>query len=168
MGEKLTSAVQVRNVIEIVVRSKIVSGEKAAKRAQKIGDMDEVKDLKHKADKGDLYSLVELGKLYAKGEKGLEKMKHIQPFSSLLAGSELDLMNVSRTLALGAPILDPVDVLMLIGAGSELDLMNVSRTLALGAPRCLTRAPQARLERNHKKRRGSRGFKMLIATFENL
>ena len=42
MGEKLTSAVQVRNVIEIVVRSKIVSGEKAAKRAQKIGDMDEV------------------------------------------------------------------------------------------------------------------------------
>ena len=42
MGEKLTSAVQVRNVIEIVVRGKIVSGEKAAKRAQKIGDMDEV------------------------------------------------------------------------------------------------------------------------------
>jgi len=73
MGPKLLPAVQVRNVIEKLVSSGAISGEKAEYWKERIRDEKELKDVKQRADDGEEDAMYKLGCWYGHGKKGLRK-----------------------------------------------------------------------------------------------
>mmetsp|Transcript_127380 Transcript_127380/g.271569 ORF Transcript_127380/g.271569 Transcript_127380/m.271569 type:complete len:259 (-) Transcript_127380:97-873(-) len=73
MGHRLTPAVQVRNMIEHMVRSGAVSGDKAGDWTKRIKDIDKVKELRLEAEQGNVNAMQQLGLAYCHGQMGIIK-----------------------------------------------------------------------------------------------
>ena len=73
MGKKLIPALQVKNMIEKLVRSGAIKGEKAAAWKKKIAEQEEVARLRQKAEGGDLKAMRDLADCYGVGKNGLPK-----------------------------------------------------------------------------------------------
>ena len=71
MGRKLLPATQVRNVIEQLVKSGAVGGDKAASWEKKLSDQKVVKKLMEEAEAGDSDAILRLGSAYIHGHLGL-------------------------------------------------------------------------------------------------
>lgn len=73
MGPKLLPAVQVRNVIEKLVSSGAINGEKAEHWKERVRDERELKDVTQRAGDGEEDAMYKLGCWYGHGKKGLRK-----------------------------------------------------------------------------------------------
>ena len=73
MGTRLFPAVQVRSMIEQLVKSGAVDAEKAAAWTKKLEDETFVKELKSKAESGDAEAMLDLGVSYRSGKHGIAK-----------------------------------------------------------------------------------------------
>lgn len=73
MGPRLLPAVQIRNVIEKLVSSGAIRGEKAEHWRERIRDEKELKDITQRADDGEEDAMYKLGCWYGHGKKGLRK-----------------------------------------------------------------------------------------------
>lgn len=71
MGTQLFPAVQARNTIERLVRSGVVSGDKAARWDQKIRDEETVSQTRRRASNDDVDAMYDLGIWYSFGMKGI-------------------------------------------------------------------------------------------------
>ena len=71
MGTRLLPAVQVRSMIEQLVKSGAVDKDKAAAWTKKLGDETKVKEWKSKAERGDAEAMWNLACAYYFGERGL-------------------------------------------------------------------------------------------------
>ena len=73
MGAKLVSSPQVRNTLEHLVQSGVIDGDKAVAWKAKLKHEQEVKELRAKANEGDVDAMVSLGRLLNNGGAGLAK-----------------------------------------------------------------------------------------------
>ena len=88
MGTRLFPAVQVRSMIEHLVKSGAVDAEKAAAWTKKLEDETQLKELKSKAESGDVEAMFELSRVYKFGDLGLATdMKQSRAWSQ--KGAEL-------------------------------------------------------------------------------
>ena len=87
MGTKLVPAHQVKNMIEKLVRSGAICGDKADAWQARVKEQDELKELRRKAENGDLDAICALAVAYREGELGLSK-DHAAAFQWFSRGAE--------------------------------------------------------------------------------
>mmetsp|Transcript_38006 Transcript_38006/g.70129 ORF Transcript_38006/g.70129 Transcript_38006/m.70129 type:complete len:264 (-) Transcript_38006:59-850(-) len=73
MGRQLLPVVQVRNLIEELVKSGMIEGDKASRWKQKIKDEDNIASLKEAAEKGDPAAMSKLGHAFYYGSHSQKK-----------------------------------------------------------------------------------------------
>merc|ERR1712216_207407 len=71
MGTKLLPATQVHNVIEQLVKSGVITGEKATRWQAKLENEEKLKTMRGKAEGGDVNMIYHLGLAYSIGDFGL-------------------------------------------------------------------------------------------------
>ena len=87
MGTKLLPAHQVKNMIEKLVRSGAICGDKAEAWQKRVKEQDELKKLRCNAENGDIDAITRLAFAYRDGELGLAK-DHAAAFQWFSRGAE--------------------------------------------------------------------------------
>lgn len=88
MGPRLFPAPRVRSMIERMVKSGAISGDKVEAWQQRLKDEGELKELKERIERGDARAMYTLGNCYDSGVKGLPK-DNVEAFKLYKRASDL-------------------------------------------------------------------------------